>query len=140
MEFRIIKVDIIPEFNYRYHCNIWEDYDCKRKIDYYIVQYKRDSKFFGLIKYDWESVYFNAEEMAWTTKVIKLKPTSSSYSKTDYLVPGINYAKQLLGKIKVKFNKDPAPTNYELIYQDKEKKKTVNSSELANKYSELIEC
>ena len=52
MEFRIIKVDVISEFNYRYHCNLWEDYDCKRKVDYYIVQYKRDSKLFGLIKYD----------------------------------------------------------------------------------------
>ena len=78
--------------------------------------------------------------MAWKTTVIKLRPSSGSYNKMDYLVPGINYAKQLLGKIKVKFNKDPAPTNYELIYQDKEIKKTVNSSELASKYSELIEC
>lgn len=140
MEFRIIKVDVVSEYNYRYHCNLLGDYDCRRKIDYYIVQYKKDSKFFGLIKYDWESVYFNAEEMAWRSTVIKLRPSGSLYNKMDYLVPGINYAKQLLGKLKEKFNKDPAPTNYELIYQDKEIKKTVNSSELANKYSELIDC
>ena len=57
MKFRIISVDYLSKYD--------DDFRFKNmhhgKEPYYVVQYKKDPSFFGLIKPDWKSVYYNAD-------------------------------------------------------------------------------
>ena len=110
-----------------------------RKDDvYYIVQYKKDPSFFGLIKHDWKSVYYNAEELArrYGHRDILLEPLGTLYSDKDVLVPNLNYAKILLSLTKHYFSDDPVASSVKVVYQ--EETTSGNSGNLANAYNDLI--
>ena len=132
MEFRIIKVEDIS----RYHRQF--GYRFGKNITYYVVQYRKDPSFFGLIKHDWKSVRYNAEECAkWTDSKLSLRG-SFIYDGMDILLPSIVMARQLMAIAKESFGIDPASSSFEIVYQEREIKETKDHNELAGEYDDLI--
>ena len=135
MKFRIISVDYLSKYD--------DDFRFKNmhhgKEPYYVVQYKKDPSFFGLIKPDWKSVYYNAEELAkkFDFTVIALESVGSIYDEKDILVPNMHYAKHLLSLVKRKFGYDPVASKFKVVLQEEDEIKDPNS--LADKYTDLID-
>lgn len=139
MEFRVIKAD----YKSRYHNSFCYNYNTKN-IQYYIIQYKKDPSFFGLIKHDWETAVYNAQALA-SSKYNKIKVGKNAgtyvYPGLDILAPGYDVAMEVLRLIKEKLGVDPGPRNGIAVYEEihKDKKPSISSKELAHSYDELIE-
>lgn len=135
MKFRIISVDYLSKFDdsFRYK-NMHHG-----KEPYYVVQYKKDPSFFGLIKHDWKSVYYNAEELAKKCcfNTIALESIGCIYDEKDILVPNMHYAKHLLSIVKRKFGYDPVASKFKVVLQEEDEIKDPNS--LADRYTDLID-
>ena len=135
MKFRIIAVDYLSKYDGDF---VWKNLHPKNK-PYYVVQYKKDPSFFGLIKHDWKSVYYNAEELAKRAYFndISFEPISMMYDGKDILVPNMQYAKNLLSITKRHFGVDPVASKYHVVFQE-EDDRACDSNTLANKYDDLI--
>ena len=135
MKFRIIAVDYLSKYD--------DDFKYKnmrpKNTPYYVVQYKKDPSFFGLIKHDWKSVFYNAEELAKRVYFtdIAFNPISLIYDGKDILVPNMQYAKNLLSITKKYFGVDPVASKYRVVFQE-EDDRACDSNTLANKYDDLI--
>lgn len=132
MEFRIIKVEDIS----RYHRQF--SYRFGKNITYYVVQYRKDPSFFGLIKHDWKSVRYNAEECAMSSDSEISLRSNYIYDGKDILLPSIVMARQLMAIAKEFFGIDPASSSFEIVYQEREIKETKDHNELAGEYDDLI--
>lgn len=135
MKFRIISVDYLSKYDDGFRFKNMHH----GKEPYYVVQYKKDPSFFGLIKHDWESVYYNAEELStkYSFTTIALESIGGLYEDRDILVPNMHYAKHLLSLVKRKFGYDPVASKFKVVLQEEDDIK--DSSSLADKYTDLIE-
>ena len=139
MEFRVIKAD----YKSKYHSSFCYNYNTKN-IQYYIIQYKKDPSFFGLIKHDWETAVYNAQALA-SSRHNKIKVGKNAgtyvYPNLDILVPGYDIAMEVLRITKEKLGVDPGPRDGIVVYEEihKDKKPSISSKELAHSYDELIE-
>ena len=139
MEFRVIKAD----YKSKYHSSFCYNYNTKN-IQYYIIQYKKDPSFFGLIKHDWETAVYNAQALA-SSRHNKIKVGKNAgtyvYPELDILAPGYDVAMEVLRLVKEKLGVDPGPRDGIVVYEEihKGKKPSISSKELAHSYDELIE-
>ena len=136
MEFRVIKADYKSKYDYYFNGR-------KKDIRYYIVQYKKDPSFFGLIKHDWQTAEYNAEQLAKSSlyNEITIGCAQSCYNDKDILVPGFDKAMELLRLIKKKLGVDCGPRNGIVVYEElhKDEKSSIDHNALARSYDELIE-
>ena len=135
MKYRIISVEHRSKYD--------KEFIGKRLIKsdkpYYIVQYKKDPSFFGLIKHNWKDVYYNAEEIAkkFRGTEIALEPQGVLYEEKDCLVPNIDYAKQLLQLTKNCFTDPDTESSIKVIYEEEDT--VCKPMDLTKEYTDLIE-
>lgn len=136
MEFRVIKADYKSKYDFYFNSR-------KKDIQYYIVQYKKDPSFLGLIKHDWQTAEYNAEQLAKSSlyNEITIGCAQSCYNDKDILVPGFDRAMELLRLIKKKLGVDCGPRNGIVVYEElhEGKKSSIDHNALARSYDELIE-
>ena len=132
MEFRVIKADYKSKYDYYFNGR-------KKDIQYYVVQYKKDPSFFGLIEHNWKNVNYNAEEIAkkYCVTEIALEPHGVLYVEKDCLVPNIDYAKRLLQIIKNCFKEPNTKSSIKVIYEEEDN--VCKPIDLTKEYTDLIE-
>lgn len=142
MQFRIVKT----ECKSKYHDRFVRFFKNPEKLKYYVVQYKKSPSFFGLIKHEWISVRYNAEELAhsiytYDDRIIRINPNSILYDERDIFVPGIEFAKQLLVQARERFGHDPMPIEleHEIVYAEKDGMvERPDPAKLAKEYDGII--
>lgn len=136
MKFRIIKADYKSKYDCYFNGH-------KKDIQYYIVQYKKDPSFFGFIKHDWQTVEYNAEQLAKSSfyKELTIGHAQSCYYDKDILVPGFDNAMELLRLVKKKLGVDCSPRNGIAVYKESGigEKSSIEHNDLVRSYDELIE-
>lgn len=136
MKFRVIKAD----YKSKYDCY----FNVRNKgVQYYIVQYKKDPLFFGLVKHDWQTAEYNAEQLAKSSfcKELTIGCAQTCYHDKDILVPGFDNAMELLRLVKKKLGVDCGPRNGIAVYEESGigEKSGIDRNDLARSYDELIE-
>lgn len=136
MEFRVIKADYKSKYNCYFNVR-------NKGVQYYIVQYKKDPSFFGLVKHDWQTAEYNAEQLAKSSfcKELTIGCAQICYHDKDILVPGFDTAMELLRLVKKKLGVDCGPRNGIVVYEElhKDEKSSIDHNALARSYDELIE-